>query len=103
MHEVTFTLSVDVDLKENFTTAAREAGCDAAQVIKDFMADYVNRQHGDDAVYQDWLRGDVQVGLDEDAAGDVISNEEVEAESIEWRAQLRKKLDSAHTGTRASW
>jgi predicted transcriptional regulator len=92
MAEETSTLSVDAGLKKQFDAKALEAGCDRDQVIRDFMVDYVNREPVDRAAYESWLRAEVQIGIDEADAGELISNDEVEAESIAWREQLRGKV-----------
>jgi predicted transcriptional regulator len=55
------------------------------------MRDRIRRQK--DAAERDaWFRREVQIGLDAAAAGDLIPAEEVEAEAMAWRAEIRRKL-----------
>ena len=45
--------------------------------------------------YDAWFKREVQKGMDDIAAGNVWSNEEVEAEFALKRADLRRRLDAA--------
>lgn len=46
-----------------------------------------------DATEQDArFRREVQIGLDAAAAGDLVPDEDVEAEAIAWRTETRRKL-----------
>lgn len=95
MSETTFTFRVDETLKNEFATAAKARDRNGAQLLRDFMRDFV-RQQQDAAEHDAWFRCQVQVGLDSASAGDVIPAEEVEAEAAAWRAETRRKLpDSA--------
>lgn len=92
--EATFTFRVDEALKNQFTTAAKSRDRTGAQLMRDFMRDFVRQQQ--EAVEHDtWFRLQVQTGLDAANAGDVISAEEVEAEAVAWRARVQKKLAGA--------
>jgi predicted transcriptional regulator len=90
MSEATFTFRVDESLKEQFSTAAKGRDRTAAQLLRDFMRDFV-RQQQDAAAHDQWFRREVQIGIDAADAGDVISDEEVEAEAAAWRKETRKK------------
>ena len=96
MSEATFTFRVDEGLKDAFSTAAKSRDRTAAQLLRDFMRDFV-RQQLDAADHDAWFRRQVQVGLDSANAGDVISAEEVEAEAAAWRAETRRKLVGANS------
>lgn len=43
MNEVTFTFRVDEALKREFTSVARSCDRTSAQLLRDFMRDYVQR------------------------------------------------------------
>lgn len=91
MREATFTFRVDETLKDQFTTAAKGRDRTGAQLLRDFMRDFV-RQQQEAAEHDAWFRREVQIGLDAANAGDVVSAEEVEAEAVAWRAETRRKI-----------
>jgi len=91
MTEATFTFRVDEALKEEFATAAKARDRTGAQLLRDFMREFVQRQREAD-VHDAWFRQQVQAGLDAANAGDLISSEEIEAEAAAWRAETRRKL-----------
>lgn len=95
MSEATFTFRVDEGLKNEFTTAAKSRDRTSAQLLRDFMRDFVRRQQ-EAAEHDAWFHRQVQAGLDAANAGDVISAEEVEAEAIAWRAETRRKMAGAN-------
>jgi len=91
MSDATFTFRVDEELKGEFSTAAKSRDRTGAQLLRDFMRDFVKQQR--DATEHDaWFRREVQVGLDAANAGDVVPAEDVEAEAIAWRAETRRKM-----------
>ena len=95
MSEATFTFRVDEGLKEAFATAAKSRDRTGAQLLRDFMRDFVKQQQ--EATEHDfWFRREVQIGLDAANAGDVVSAEEVEAEAVAWRAETRRKMTGAN-------
>ena len=96
MSEATFTFRVDEGLKDEFSAAAKSRDRTSAQLLRDFMRDFV-RQQLDAAEHDAWFRRQVQVGLDSANAGDVISAEEVEAEAAAWRAETRRKMVGANS------
>lgn len=89
MKETTFTLRLDDSLKTQFSTAAKNSDHNAAQLIRNFMRDYVKKQN--EASYDSWFRQQVQIGLDCVKNGDLVSNEEVEADAAAWRKKLQLK------------
>lgn len=91
MSEATFTFRVDERLKDAFFMAAKSRDRTGAQLLRDFMRDFV-RQQQDAAEHDAWFRRQVQAGLDAANAGDVIAAEEVESEATAWRAEMRRKL-----------
>lgn len=78
MPESNFTLRVDVELKEAFAEAARRHDRTGAQLVRDFMRDYVQKARSM-AEYESWFRSRVEAGRADVRAGRVSSNEEVEA------------------------
>lgn len=91
MSEATFTFRVDEGLKEQFSTAAKSRDRTGAQLLRDFMRDFVKQQQ-EATAHDAWFRREVQIGLDAANAGEVVSAEEVEAEAAAWRAETRRKL-----------
>jgi predicted transcriptional regulator len=96
MTEATFTFRVDENLKSRFTTAAKASDRTGAQLLRDFMRDFVKRQE-EAAAHDAWFRRQVQTGLDAANAGDVVSAEDVEAEAAAWRAEIRRKSASSES------
>jgi predicted transcriptional regulator len=94
MSDATFTFRVDEFLKKEFTKAAKGRDRSGAQLLRDFMRDFV-RQQQEVSEHDSWFRREVQVGLDAANAGDVVSAEEVEAEANAWRAETRRKIAGA--------
>lgn len=91
MTEATFTFRVEEALKNEFSTAAKARDRTGAQLLRDFMRDFVRQQR--EAVEHDaWFRHEVKIGIDAANAGDVISAEEVEAEAAIWRAEMQRNL-----------
>lgn len=94
MSEATFTFRVDESLKEEFTAAAKGRDRSGAQLLRDFMRDFVKQQQ-EASEHDAWFRREVQIGLDAANAGDVASAEEVEAQAAAWRTETRRKMAGA--------
>lgn len=94
MSEATFTFRVEEKLKSEFSQAAKSRDRSGAQLLRDFMRDFV-RQQQEAAEHDAWFRRQVQAGLDAANSGDVISAETVEAEAVAWRAETRLKMADA--------
>jgi len=93
MTEATFTFRVDEDLKAEFSTAAKARDRSGAQLLRDFMREFVQQQK-DVAAHDDWFRRQVQVGLDSANAGRLIPAAEVEAKfAAKRRAATRRRLE----------
>ncbi|MGF6226654.1 putative transcriptional regulator [Inquilinus ginsengisoli] len=56
------------------------------------MSRNVIRQQRDATEQDARFRREVQIGLDAAAAGDLVPGEDVEAEAIAWRTEMRRKL-----------
>ena len=94
MAETTFTFWVDETLKTDFTTAAKARDRTGAQLLRDFMREFVQRQQ-DAAEHDAWFRRQVQKGLDSANAGDLMPADEVEAEAAAWRVETRRRISNA--------
>jgi predicted transcriptional regulator len=90
MSEATFTFRVDEALKNKFATAAKARDRTGAQLLRDFMREFVQQQEA--AEHDAWFRRQVQIGLDSANAGELVPAEEVEAEAAAWRAEMRRKV-----------
>ena len=93
MNEATFTFRVDESLKEQFTTAAKSRDSNDAQLLCDFMRDFVLQQQ-EGSEHDAWFRRQVQIGLDSANAGNLIPAAEVEAKFAARRAATRRRLDA---------
>lgn len=93
MGEATFTFRVDAGLKDEFSTAAKSRDRTGAQLLRDFMRDFVKQQQ-DAAEHDAWFRRQVQVGLDSANAGRLVAAEDVEAEFATRRTETRRKLQA---------
>ncbi len=95
MSEATFSFQVDASLKEQFTTAAKARDASEAELMREFMREFVKRQQREAAEYDAHFRQAVQAGINAANAGDVLSAEEVEAEAAIWRADMRRKISAS--------
>ena len=89
MSEATFTFRVDEDLKRQFSQAAKGRDRTGAQLLRDFMRDFVRQQQEIEA-HDRWFRREVQFGIDAADSGDLVSAEEVEADAASWRDETRR-------------
>ena len=87
MPESTFTIRVDDHLKEAFTEAARVSDRTGAQLIRDFMREYVQAAREKDE-YEEWFKAKVEAGLKAIQEGRILSNAEVRDRSRLRRARL---------------
>ncbi|NRR32442.1 hypothetical protein HSX11_19940 [Oxalobacteraceae bacterium] len=86
MSDATISFRVDQSLKDEFANAAKIKDSNSAELLREFMRDYVKQQQ-DATAYDEWFRREVQIGIDAADAGDVVSDEQMEAEAIAWRAE----------------
>ena len=93
MSEATFTFRVDESLKDEFSSAAKARDRTGAQLLRDFMRDFVKQQQ-ESAEHEAWFRRQVQVGLDSANAGRLVAAEDVEAEFAARRDETRHKLQA---------
>ena len=91
MTEATFTFRVDESLKQEFSNFAKDIDRSGAQLLRDFMRDFVKQQQ-EAASYDSWYQKQVQIGLDEANAGQLVPQEEVKSRFEEKRASVLAKL-----------
>jgi predicted transcriptional regulator len=91
MSDATFTFRVDEALKIEFFEAAKAKDRTSAQLLRDFMRDFV-RQQQEAAEHDAWFRREVQAGVDAANAGDVLSAADAESEAAAWHAETRRRL-----------
>ena len=95
MRESTFTIRVDDHLKEAFTEAARVSDRTGAQLIRDFMREYVQTAR-EKAEYEEWFKAKVEAGLKAIQEGRILSNDEVHE-----RSRLRRERLLSAYGVRS--
>lgn len=93
MSEATFTFRVDEALKKEFATAAKARDRTGAQLLRDFMREFVQQQNT--VAHDVWFRRQVQIGLDSASAGKLIPAAEVEAKFAAKRAATRRRLETS--------
>lgn len=93
MSDATFTFRVEETLKEQFTAAAKVRDRSGAQLLRDFMREFVQQQQVT-ADHDQWFRQQIQTGLDSANAGNLVPAAEVEAKFAARRAATRRKLES---------
>ena len=91
MAEATFTFRVEESLKKEFSSFAKDMDRSGAQLLRDFMRDFVKQQQ-EAASYDAWFQKQVQIGLDEANAGQLVSQEDVKSRFEAKRASLLAKL-----------
>jgi len=91
MAETVITLQVDPNLKKAFSLAAEAHNRTDEDLLREFMQDFVLTQRTD-AEYEQWFRRQVQIGIDEANAGDVIPADQIEAEFAALRGAAQGKL-----------
>lgn len=91
MTEATFTFRVEESLKQEFSSFAKDIDRSGAQLLRDFMRDFVKKQQ-EAASYDAWFQKQVEIGLDEANAGQLVPQEEVKSRFEAKRASLLAKL-----------
>lgn len=91
MNEATFTFRVDETLKSQFAQAAKSRDRSGAQLLRDFMREFVQQQE-ETAEHDDWFHRQVQIGLNSANAGNLVPAADVEAKFAARRASTRRRL-----------
>jgi predicted transcriptional regulator len=94
MSETTFTFRVDEALKNEFATAAKARDRTGAQLLRDFMREFVQQQQ-EVAEHDAWFRRQAQAGLDSANAGRLVPSAEVEAKFAARRAATRRRVEAS--------
>jgi predicted transcriptional regulator len=89
--EAVFTVKLEAELRDAFMAEAAAKHVPASQLVREFMRDFVKRQQKARA-YDEWYRREVEIGLAQAEAGIGISQEEVEQEAAEWRAEVERRM-----------
>ena len=90
MSQATFTFRVDESLKEAFSAIAQAQDRSSAQLLRDFMREYVQR-NADKISYDQWFKAKVETGRSSALAGELYSLDSVEAETLSLKQSLRAK------------
>jgi predicted transcriptional regulator len=85
----TFTFQVDKELEAAFSDAAAANDMSGADILRDFMRDYVEQENHAEA-YDAWFRRKVQTAINAANAGHVISDEAIEDQFAMLRENARK-------------
>ena len=96
MAEATFTFRVDESLKQEFSSFAKEIDRSGAIIITRFHARFRQKQQ-EAASYDVWFQQQVQIGLDQANAGNLISHEDVEAKFAAKRAATLARLAASQS------
>lgn len=94
MSETTVAFRVDEALKNEFATAAKARDRTGAQLLRDFMREFVQQQQAT-AEHDVWLRRQVQAGLESANAGRLVPAAEVEAKFAARRAATRRRREAS--------
>ncbi|TDP30958.1 putative transcriptional regulator [Idiomarina aquatica] len=94
MSDATFTFRVEEDLKSQFAHAAKSRDRSSAQLLRDFMREYVQQQQKV-ADHDAWFQQQVQAGIESADAQNLVSAAEVEAKFAARRIATKRKLDQS--------
>lgn len=89
--EAVFTMKLEPELRDAFMAAAKREDRPASQIVREFMREFVLHDHD----YIEFLRRKVEQSRADIEAGQVFSNEEVEAEMDQLFAELERKSREA--------
>lgn len=90
MSDSNFTVRVPEDLKEAFTEAARAHDRTGAQLVREFMRQYIEQARNHKA-YEEWFVAMVERGRHDRNAGRFSSNEDVEKQFAARREDAMKR------------
>lgn len=94
MANTMFTMKLDTELRDEFMAEAAAADRPAAQIMREFMREFIQKQK-DEREYKEFLRRKVEKARASMEAGIGKSSEEVEAIFAEKRAALRRSIGTA--------
>lgn len=93
MTDATFTFRVDDALKLEFAQAAKSCDRSSAQLLRDFMQEFVREQ--ETAEHDTWFQAQVQAGQVSADAGRLLPAADVEARFAAKRAAARRRSGAA--------
>lgn len=93
MSDATFTFRVDESLKSAFAAVAKSHDRTGAQLLRDFMRDYVAQQEVG-AGYETWLNDKVEQSRSSADTGQLVPAADVEAKFAARRAATRARMAS---------
>jgi predicted transcriptional regulator len=93
MSETTVTFRVEDNLKAAFADAAKRKDRTAAQLLRDFMRNYVSESQGD-AEFDVWFRSKVEAGEKAYREGRLITQEEATQRAEQRRARILGSVDA---------
>ena len=93
MSEATFTFRVDEELKASFAEAAKATDHNAAQLLREFMRDFVREQQAKTAE-EAWIEREIAEGLREadDPNAVWVSHEDAKADMQRQREELLRQI-----------
>ncbi|KQY28280.1 antitoxin of toxin-antitoxin stability system [Caulobacter sp. Root487D2Y] len=92
--DAVFTLKLEPQLRDAFLAEAQAAHRPASQIVRDMMRDFIQRQR-DEREHDAFVRGKVEAGRRDRAAGLGSTNDEIETEFAARRAALLGKAAEA--------
>lgn len=90
MANTMFTMKLDTELRDEFMAEAAAADRPAAQIMREFMREFIQKQK-DEREYKEFLRRKVEKAKGQMLRGEYRSSEEVEAYFAELRARRLKE------------
>lgn len=90
MANTMFTMKLDTELRDEFMAEAAAADRPAAQIMREFMREFIRKQK-DEREYKEFLRRKVEKAKGQMLRGEYRSSEEVEAYFAELRARRLKE------------
>ncbi|EOC0702439.1 TPA: antitoxin of toxin-antitoxin stability system [Salmonella enterica] len=90
MANTMFTMKLDTELRDEFMAEAAAADRPAAQIMREFMREFIQKQK-DEREYKEFLRRKVEKARGQMLRGEYRTSEEVEAIFAAKRAKLRRE------------
>lgn len=90
MSQATFTFRVDENLKEAFSAIAQAQDRSGAQLLRDFMREYV-QTNADKISYDQWFKAKVEAGRESALRGELYDLDTIESETKSIQLGLRQK------------
>ena len=95
MSEQAVSFSADSGLLNAFTLAAKKNSCDNIELLKGFMAEYV-QQNVRQQQYENWFRGKVEKGLSEIEQSLDLSSEQADAQMVAFKTSMKTGIVNSY-------